>query len=135
MNLMETSTRSATGESVLRKVLQLNAALSSTTGLAGLAFGGAVADLLGVDRVWLIRVLGAGLACFAAFVLFVSRSKDTTLRTWSAPISLADIGWVVGTVLVIALGWLSTTGAVVMAVIGLGVLGLGIAQWKLRAAL
>jgi|GEM_PF-1512801 len=133
MTMTESVAASTAAELNLRKVLQVNGALSTTTGLAGLIFGGAVADLLGVDQVWMIRLLGAGLAGFAAFVILISLSNQSTLRVWSAQISLADIAWVVGTVIVIALGWLSTSGAVVMAVIGLGVLGLGLAQWRLRS--
>ncbi len=129
----KTTTQRTTAESTLRKTLLINTELSAATGTAGLAFGGPVADMLGVDQVWLIRLLGAGLLAFAAAVFLVARSSRPTLARWSLEISLADIGWVLGTVAVIALGWLSTTGAIVMAIVGAAVGVLGTLQLTSRA--
>ncbi|NOX30359.1 MAG: SRPBCC family protein [Actinobacteria bacterium] len=119
----------------LRNVLRLNTELSIVTGTIGLAAGGPVANMLGVDQVWLIRLLGGGLAAFALVVFIVAGSRTKTLQTWSAKISIADLGWVAGTVAVIGLGWLSTTGVVVMAAVGLLVLALSIAQIRSRNCL
>lgn len=127
-----TTTTAATAESNLRKVLLVNTELSVVTGLAGLIFGGPVADALGVDQVWLVRLLGAGLLGFAAAVFFVARSSQPTLQRWSRDISQGDIAWVLGTVVVIALGWLSTTGVIIMAVTSAAVLALGITQLNQR---
>jgi len=119
----------------LRNVLRVNTELSLVTGIAGLAAGGPVANLLGVEQVWLIRLLGAGLLVFAVVVFIVAGSPTKTLRTWSAEISIADLGWVAGTALVIGLGWLSTRGAIVMAIIALIVLALSVAQLRARSRL
>jgi len=120
---------------MLRTVLRANAGFSTVTGLAGLILGGPIAEMFGVDQVWLIRLLGAGLLFFAAGVFMISRTDRPILDAWSAQVSIADLGWVAGTVLVVALGWLSTTGAVVMGVIAVAVLGLGLMQLRSRSAM
>ncbi len=135
MTTTTTSSTRSTAESTLRKVLLINTELSVTTGLIGLIFGGPVADALGVEQVWLIRLLGAGLLGFAGIVFAVSRSSQPVLQRWSREISQADLGWVAGTVVVIALGWLSTTGAIIMGIVALAVLGLGLAQARFRSAM
>lgn len=119
----------------LRNILRLNTELSVVTGIAGLAAGGPVADLLGVEQVWLIRLLGGGLLAFALGVFIVAGSRTKTLQTWSAEISFADLGWVAGTAVVIGLGWLSTSGAIVMAVVAAMVAALSIAQIRSRRGL
>ncbi len=131
MTMTQTATTHS-AESTLRKVLLANAEFSILTGLAALLFGGPIADTLGVDQAWLIRLLGAGLLGFASIVFLVSRSTRPTLQRWSREISQGDFGWVLGTVVVIALGWLSTNGAIIMAVIAAAVLALGLAQHHFR---
>ena len=134
---MTTTTIAPTGtaESTLRKVLLANTEFSILTGLAALIFGGPIADFLDVDQVWLIRLIGGGLLGFAAAVYTISRSSRPTLARWSREVSQADFGWVVGTIAVIALGWLSTNGAILMAGIALAVLALGLAQHHFRRAM
>jgi hypothetical protein len=132
MTTMQAPPETSNAESTLRKVLLANTELSVTTGLAGLIFGGPVAEALGVDQVWLIRMLGAGLLGFAVMVFLIARSPQPMLQRWSREISQADVGWVLGTIAVILLGWLSTSGAIIMAVIASAVLGLGIAQHLFR---
>ena len=132
MTTTSTASLASTAESTLRQVLRINTGLSVATGMIGLVLAGPAADVLGVEQVWLVRLLGAGLLGFAGVVFLVARSSSPVLQRWSLEISLGDIGWAAGTVVVIALGWLSTAGALIMAVIGLGVLGLGLAQYHFR---
>ena len=122
-------------ESALRKVLLANTEFSIATGLACLILGGPVADVLGVDQVWLIRLLGAGLFGFAGLVFLVSRSSRSILQRWSREISMADVGWVAATGVVIGLGWLSTGGAIIMAIIAAVVLAFGLAQHHFRTSM
>lgn len=114
--------------SKLRNVLRINSALSFTTGLIGLIAASSVADMLGVEQVWLVRSLGGGLGLFAASLFFTARSTTKTLLKLTPTISFNDFAWVVGTIAVIALGWLSTTGAIVMGILGVAVLELGLLQ-------
>lgn len=130
-----TTSLGSTAEAKLRSVMMANTALSVTTGLTGLLLGGPVADAFGIDQVWLIRMLGAGLMGFAGVVFLVARSAQPVLQRWSRDISQADLGWVAGTIVVIALGWLSTNGALIMSVLGLAVLVLGLAQYRFRSAM
>ena len=132
MTTMQALPETSNAEATLRKVLLANTEFSVMTGLAGLVFGGPVAGALGVDQVWLIRMLGAGLVGFAVVVFLIARSPQPMLQRWSREISQADVGWMFGTIAVIFLGWLSTSGAIIMTVIGLAVLGLGIAQHRFR---
>ena len=110
--------RSDSTESALRRVLLTNATTSGLGGLAAVVAGGPVADLLGVDRVGWVRVTGAGLVAFAAFVTWIARSPRTLLAKEAPVISVGDVTWVAGTVVTIALGWYSRAGAIVMGVVG-----------------
>jgi hypothetical protein len=132
MTTTQAPLKASNAESTLRKVLLANTELSVTTGLAGLIFAGPVAEALGVEQVWLIRMLGAGLLGFAVMVFLIARGPQPMLQRWSREISQADVGWVLGTIAVILLGWLSTSGAIIMAVIASAVLGLSIAQHLFR---
>lgn len=118
----------------LRNLLRVNAAFSTVTGLVAFVAGGPVADLVGVDQVWVVRALGAGLAGFAGAVFVVSGLRTSLLRPASLVVSIGDLGWVAGTVAVFALGWLSGSGVAVMAATGVVVLGLGLSQLRARAA-
>lgn len=119
--------------SQLRTIMRANAAFSTITGIVGLLAGGPVAEFLEVDQVWFIRLLGAGLLGFAGFTFTISRSGWSVLRTWSQIISFNDLGWVAGTILVIAMDWLSTKGAIVMGLIAIGVLDFGLLQLRARS--
>jgi hypothetical protein len=61
MTTATTSTIWSTAEAALRKVLLTNTEFSVITGLIGLIFGGLAAHGLGIDQMWLIQLLSAGL--------------------------------------------------------------------------
>ncbi len=140
MGLMTTTTESpeqANDEATrrLRLVLRANAGFSALSGTAALVAGGPIADFLGLDQTWLVRLVGAGLVLFAVGVLAASAKEPPRLATEALIVSLNDFGWVVGTVVVIALGLLSTGGAVAMGLIGVIVLDFGLAQLHTRRRL
>lgn len=118
-------------EPVLRRVLALNATTSGLGGLTAIILGGPIGDLLGVDRTGWIRLVGAGLVAFSAFVLVTARSSTRVLRAETPVISAGDAAWGVGTVVTITFGWYSATGAMVMAVVGAAVGALGVTQMVL----
>lgn len=135
---MLTDTRphtSAHTEARLRLVLATNAATSGLGGLAALAVGGPVDSLLGTDGTGWVRLVGAALLAFAAFVLWVSRSSTGRLGKETPLISLGDICWVVGTIVSITLGWYSAAGAVVMGLVGAMVGTFGVTQLVLARRL
>jgi hypothetical protein len=117
----------------LRNLLRSNALFSTATGLVAAVAAGPVAELLGVDQVWVVRVLGGGLVAFAGLVFVVSGLRTSLLRPATLIVSIGDLAWVAGTLATFALGWLSTSGVVVMGATGVVVLGLGLAQLRARA--
>ena len=119
----------------LRLVLRANAATSAVAGGVATAVPHWLDELLGTGHPAWIRVVGLGLLLFALEVLTVSRAERPHLVSGTRAIVVADTAWVVATVVTIALGWYDTTGAVVMAVAGLGVADFAVAQHVLRRRL
>lgn len=122
------STPLDTSEPRLRLVLTTNATTSGLGGFAALALGGPVDTVLGTDSAGWVRIVGAGLVVFAAFVAWVARSDRPRLIRETPAISAGDIAWVVGTIATIGLGWYSLRGAVVMGLVGATVGSFGLAQ-------
>ena len=115
----------------LRLVLAANATTSALGGLAALAAGDRVDRWLGTGHPGWVRVIGVGLVGFAVCVAALSRANAEELRRWTPEVSLADAGWVVGSVATIIAGWYSTGGAVVIAILAAGVGGFAVAQTRL----
>lgn len=116
----------------LRNRLRFNTAFSLATGIPSLVFAGPIADLFDVNETWIFRALGAALIGFALGVLAISGTTTRTLTNLAAEVSIADFGWVVGTAVVIGLGWISTLGAIVLVAVAAVVLGIGVAQLRAR---
>jgi hypothetical protein len=116
-------------------VLRSNALTSGLGGLVAVAAPARLDELLGTDYPGWVRLVGAGLAAFAGVVALVSRaSRPVSVRV--APlISVADASWVVGSILTIAAGWYSNTGAVLMAAVAWMVGAFSIAQATLSRRL
>lgn len=113
-------------ESTLRLVLRTNATTSGLGGLIALVAAGRVDDLLGTGQVGFVRLVGAGLVLFAIGVALVSRFDRRGLLRHVPGISIGDASWVIGSGVAIALGWFSTSGAIVIAVVAamVGVFGI-----------
>lgn len=75
----------------LRNLLRCNALFSTATGLVAAVAGGPVAELLGIDQVGLVRVLGGGLVAFAGLVFVVSGVRTSLLRLASLIVSIGDL--------------------------------------------
>ena len=119
----------------LRLVLRSNALTSGLGGLVAVAAPGWLDELLGTGHPGWVRLVGAGLAAFAGVVALVSRTASPVLGRVAPLISVADASWVVGTILTIAAGWYSNTGAVLMASVAAMVAGFSIAQANLSRRL
>lgn len=117
----------------LRLVLAANATFSVVGGVIALVAASWVSRELGIDHVALTRLLGAGLVVFGIDVALVSRTAERRLLPATLAVCAADAAWVLGTVIVLATGVLSTTGALVAIVVGLAVADFGTAQAWLRA--
>jgi hypothetical protein len=125
---MLTTALRETNEARLRLVLATNATTSGLGGLAAVVAAGTVDSALGTDSIMWVRIVGAGLVLFAALVLWTARSTTRRVVIGAPVISVGDVSWVVGTIVTIVLGWYSTVGAIVMAVVGVAVGSFGVAQ-------
>jgi hypothetical protein len=124
---MSTS-RTSSPESLLRVVLRTNATTSGLGGFVAAVAPGFVDDILGTGQQGWVRLVGIGLVAFAALVVVTSRLDREQLVRLVPGISLGDGSWVFGTIIAIGLGWFSTSGAVVMGVVGLMVGMFGVEQ-------
>ena len=104
-------------EQQLRAVLRINAATSALGGLAAAVAPDTLDRLLDTGQPTAVRVVGAGLVSFAAWVFVVARWPAHRLRHEAVSISAGDAAWVVASVVTIALGWYSPGGAIVVAAV------------------
>lgn len=114
----------------LRLYLRGNAVFSLLTGAIAALDAGPVSDFLDVEQTWLVRAVGVGLLAFSVMLFLTARQSDGVIRQAAPMISLGDFGWVAATPVIIALGWLSTAGALVMTAVALVVLAFGIGQLR-----
>lgn len=117
----------------LRLVLRANATTSIAGGAIALIAGSWVSRELGIDHVALTRLLGAGLIGFALLVLGIARADERRLLSESLLVSIGDAAWVVGTIVVVAAGVLTTTGNIVAALVALAVADFGVTQLWFRS--
>jgi hypothetical protein len=120
-------------EKKLRIALRMNALSSGTFGILGLIFAGEVVELLGTGNELLVRLIAAGLAGFAAFVLFVSTRPLDELKGESLLISAGDLGWVLASAVLVIFGVFSTAGTVVTVAVAVMVLDFAIIQLRTRS--
>ena len=100
----------ASTDRLLRRTLWGNAAFSAVSGAILAIFAGPFARLaahgpvsvLGLDLATVFALLGVGVIAFGALCAWVA-SRETLPQSWARVIFAADIAWVVGSVLVLAL--------------------------------
>jgi hypothetical protein len=84
----------------LRMALRGNAMFSGFSGLLFLVAGQPVADVLGFDMPWPIRIVGIGLVVFALWLLVAARRPIVDRReVWTA--IWLDVAWVAGSALLL----------------------------------
>jgi len=101
-------------EALLRRVLLVNGIVSGVTGLLVFVFAGAVDGLLGSEAPAAVRVVGGGLAVFAATVYATSRSAGARLSSGARTIMILDLAWVVASLAAVVSGWFGPWGNVVV---------------------
>ena len=122
-----------TREARLRTLLRVDAALCAGTGLLAAAAPAAVADLLGPDvSATVVRVVGLALLVYALDLALTSRAAARWQRPAVLAAGVGNLAWEVATIVLVALGAFSVTGAVVALLLAAVVGGLGLLQ--LRAA-
>lgn len=113
----------------LRGALLANATFSLATGALAWAAPVAIAEHWGVSQPLFILALGPGLVLFSALLLWTAMRPTLNPRLAFA-ITLADFGWVLGTVALLALAGdqLNGTGRAWVIVIAIVVAALGVSQ-------
>ena len=104
----------AGAEERLRARLRQNALFSAMGGVVAAAGCVPLADAMGVSQWWLVLAIGLGLLAFAGLVWVAAGRPTDKLAAESLEISLADASWVIGSVVVVALGVFTTFGAALM---------------------
>lgn len=117
----------------LRAVLGLNAMTSLIAGVIGTVAASWVAEEFGIGSVAWTRIVSIGLIVFAVDVALVATRATRSLRPAALAVSMADITWVVGTVVVLATVDLTTTGWIAAVVMGVGVLDFALLQLWFRS--
>ena len=111
----------------LRVALRANAAFSTLSAIGLVVFAGPLARFAELPA-WLVLALGIGLVAFAVFVGLAARRRlldPTQIRA----ITIADLAWVAGAALVIALpGTMTVGGKWLLAAISSAVLILGLLE-------
>lgn len=95
---------------LLRRWLRANSAFSALSGSALLLFSGSFPDLLGIGARWVYAAIGAGLALYAIHLWRVGgRPFD---RAEVLAIVVGDVVWVLGSLVLIGSGALTTPAGV-----------------------
>src|SRR5688500_10780105 len=109
-------------DTFLRRSLQLDGVASGLTGVLLLVAAGPVSTLIGNAAPGVARLVGAGLVIYAAALLWNAR-RASVARGGVVGAVLLNIGWVIGSIVLIAFGPLTTLGNVAVAAVAVAVLG------------
>lgn len=104
-------------DTALRRALLANALFSTLSGLLLLGATGFMVSVLGALPELLLRVLGAGLVAFGLGVAVLS-SRAPVNPVAALAVTVADLGWVLGSAVVVLAGGGILTGAGVATVLG-----------------
>lgn len=121
--------QTASVETRLRLVLRINAANSIVCGALMAAAPETVDDVLDTGRPGWIRLVGLGLVGFAAFVVWLSMTSPKMLKALVPHVVLGDLGWVVGSIVTVLLGWYSGGGNVAVLAMAAAVDVFATLQW------
>ena len=114
----------------LKRVLWINAAFSTGSAIVLLVGAGGLSALFGGASPWLFRGIGLGLLLFAADIASSCRRPRLT-RGKVLYFSFGDFGCVLGSVLLLIAVPLPSGAVVIVGLVGLVVLALGVAQYRL----
>ena len=121
-------------QKLLRGSLRGNAVFSLVSGLTFTFAAGRIAPAIGVDPAGIVTFVGVNLLGFAVALAILASRQAIPLPYARAVVAL-DVGWVLGTAGVFALGLLNETGNVAAIAVADVVLLLAILQaWGVRRA-
>jgi hypothetical protein len=101
----------------VRNTLRMNAFTSGAGGLVAAIAPGIIADLLGTGYPGWVRLIGIGLVGFAVSVGVLAGSRASRLLVSTPMIVVADVLWVMASVVTVAAGWFSTSGVMVISAV------------------
>ena len=119
-------TITATPSRLLRRALVADAIITGATGLAMFLAAGILAALFGLPDA-LLRYAGLSLIPFAAFV-GVLAGRETISRTAVRAIIVANVLWVVNSLLLLMTGWVQPSVLGYIFVIGQAIIVAGFAE-------
>ena len=115
-------------QALLKKALIGNAAFSVVSGVAILSANGWLVKFLGLPGTASLAVLGITLVVYAVLLwLSARRSKIRVIEAWIAV--LMDLGWVIGSYVLIVVVPFSVGGKWVVALVAELVLAFAVLQW------
>lgn len=104
------STMHQADDQLLRTVLRLNALFSFVSGLAVVLAAVPIGQFMGVESFLVLRLVGASLLPFAAFVYWVT-TPAMIRPPLARMIIIMDVLWVIGSLVLLFSGWLPLTTA------------------------
>lgn len=114
-------------------LLRLDAALCALTGLLLAVDAGPVADLLGPDVATAsVRAVGIGLVVWAADLAVAGRLRGRWLVRAGVAAGLINLGWVLGTLVLVATGAFSVLGTSLALAVAVVVGAVGVLQLRAR---
>ena len=114
----------------LKKYLIINSTFSAVSGLAMLILSSNLNELFQIDNIYVFPFIGVNLLFFAAFVWYVS-SKQLTNKTLVTTITILDILWVLGSLVIVSLDLfdLSKVGNILIGVVAVWIAFLAYKQF------
>ena len=88
---------------ILKRVLLVNAIFSSVNGVLIIILNGYLQDFLGFSVNWLLPTIGGGLITFGAFIIWLLKTSSLS-KSKVRTISLMDGSWVFGSAILIVFG-------------------------------
>ena len=105
---------------LLRSTLIINGISTALCGLALLLAPTPLAELIGVPVPALLAAVGAGLVLYAAGLFWTARRRPIPgAAAWAAIVM--DLGWVVGSLVLVEAGLLTSIGVVLVGLVALAV--------------
>jgi hypothetical protein len=118
----------------LRSWLRANARFSIVTGAATGLAASPIGRALDWDHPLVVRLVGVGLIGFGASLLPLARAEPARVVRGASVVVVADLGWVVGTAMVVAPPVVTTGGRLLLAAIAAIVGVFAVGQWRSLAA-
>ena len=115
----------------LKKYLTINSLFSTISGLTMILFTSFLNKVFNIDNAYIFPIIGINLLGFAAYVWYVS-SRQLTNKLLVKVITILDTLWVVGSVIIVSLGFFDLTkeGNIIICIVAVWIAFLAYKQFK-----